>query len=104
MNLVIASNNGRLTVKDNSGKSVVIDAGNTAKLVNKMTRDYEFDQNKTSATSIAVSSFAAVHEISEPLCYNSDGRYDAGWRTAAAKQAAARNYKQLLKMANNYKD
>ena len=104
VNLVIASNNGRLTVKDNSGKSVVIDAGNTAKLVNKMTRDYEFDQNKTSATSIAVSSFAAVHEISEPLCYNSDGRYDAGWRTAAAKQAAARNYKQLLKMANNYKD
>lgn len=104
VNLVTSSTNGKLSVKDYSGKTVIIDANSSTKFVNKMTRDYEFDQNRTSAKSIAVSSFAVVHEIDEPLCFNKDGRYDSKWKTAAAKQAAAKNYKQLLQMANNYKD
>lgn len=104
VNITISSTNGRLSVTDHAGKTIVVNANSNDKLVNKMTRDYEFDQRATAATSIAVSSFAAVHEISTPLCFNANGRYDAQWNTAAARKAAARNYKQLVYKANNLKD
>lgn len=106
VNITVKSVDGILTVKDAvPGKApVVIDAGSTDKLVNKMTRDYEFDQAKESATAINVSSFSSVHQISEPLGFTEDGRYDAKWRTPAATKAAGRNYEQLKKIANNFKD
>lgn len=101
VNITTQSTNGVLTVKDNAGKTITINAKNSDKLSNKMTRDYEFDKEKSSATSIAVSSFAVVHEISDPLCYTSTGRYDGAWSTSAAKKAAAKNYAKLVKTANN---
>lgn len=104
VNLTIASSNGTLTVRDHAGQTITINANSSDKLVNKMTRDYEYNTAKESASSIAVSSFAAVHEISTPLCYNANGRYDAQWSTAAARKAAANNYKQLVHKANNLKD
>lgn len=105
VNITISSSNGRLTVRDHSGQTITINANSSDKLVNKMTRDYEFDSNATgSPSSIAVSSFAAVHEVSTPLCYTTSGRFDAQWSTAAARKAAARNYKQLVYKANNLKD
>ena len=64
------STDGILTVTDATGHSVKIDARSTTKLVNRMTRDYEFDTRATSAKSISVSSFAVVHQISEPLKAN----------------------------------
>lgn len=105
VNLNVESTDGVLTVKDESGQTITIDAGDNSRLVNKMTRDYEFDNVKESATSIAVSSFAVVHQISTPLCFYPDtnGRYDAKWSTEAAVEAAARNYQQLVKSANNIK-
>ena len=63
------STDGILTVTDATGHSVRINANSTDKLVNKMTRDYEFDARAASAKSISVSSFAVVHQISEPLKY-----------------------------------
>lgn len=97
--LTTKSSNGILTVTDVAGHSVKIDA-NGSKLVNKMTRDYEFNTSASSASSISVSSFAVVHEISEPLFFNSSMRYDSAWRTASAKQNTARNYQQMLKKVN----
>ena len=52
---------------------------NAERIVNKMARDYEFDQDKKTATSIAVSSFAVIHQVSTPLCYSKSKRYDDTW-------------------------
>lgn len=104
VNIVVESHNGRLTVKDNAQNEIVVDANNSARLSNKMTRDYEFDTTKENAKSIAVSSFAVVHELDRPLCFNANNRYDSQWSTLTARKAAARNYSQLVKMANNLKD
>lgn len=103
VNLTVQSTDGILTVKDEAGQTITINANDSQRLVNKMTRDYEFDKVKESATSIAVSSFAVVHQISTPLCFSTTGRYDAAWNTQAAMEAAAQNYKQLVKSANNVK-
>ena len=51
-----------------------------------------------------VSSSAVVHEIASPLCYTTTGRYDDKWATAAARQAAAKNYAATKKLSNNFKD
>lgn len=64
------STDGILTVTDATGHSIRIDANSTTRLVNKMTRDYEFDARAASAKNISVSSFAVVHQVSEPLRYN----------------------------------
>ncbi len=105
VNINIESTDGVLTVRDEAGQTIEIDAADKKRQVNKMTRDYEFDAIKQAATAIAVSSFAVVHQISTPLCFypDTDGRYDKLWRTEDAVQAAARNYQQLVKSANNIK-
>lgn len=104
VNITSQSTDGVLTVQDESGQTLTFKADDTQKLVNKMVRDYEFDANRESASSIAVSSFAVVHQTSTPLCYSKSGRYDDAWRTEAAVQATARNYGQLVKLANNFND
>ena len=49
-----------------------------SRLVNMMARDYEFVmENAQKALYSNSSSFAVVHEISEPLGYNKNGNY--GW-------------------------
>ena len=104
VNITSQSTDGVLTVQDESGQTLTFKADDTQKLVNKMVRDYEFDANRESASSIAVSSFAVVHQTSTPLCYSKSGRYDDAWRTEAAVQATARNYGQLVKLANNFNE
>ena len=75
--VVLSGGNGQLTVSDlKSGHSVIISAGDSQKVVNKMTRDYWFNAKKTSATSIITSSFCAVHQISEPLYGNASGKFN----------------------------
>lgn len=102
VNISVKGQDGILSVTDEA-KTITINAkGNL--LVNKMTRDYEFDKNAQSATAINVSSFAAVHEINQPLSYTRDGMYNANWSTAAAKKQAAKNYQQTLKQVKNLKD
>ncbi len=103
VNITVQSTDGVLSVKDAvAGKSpLIINANSTDKLVNKMARDYEFNDLKESATSIAVSSFTTVHQISDPLGYTENGRYDEKWATPAAIKAAGKNYQQLKQFANN---
>lgn len=79
VNITTKSTGGMLTVTDAAEQSIVIDANDTERIVNKMARDYEFDQDKKTATSIAVSSFAVIHQVSTPLCYSKSKRYDDTW-------------------------
>lgn len=74
-NLTTRSSGGILTVTDEEGTSIRIDANASDRIVNKMARDYEYNDTKANATSIAVSSFAVIHQVSTPLCYNKDGIY-----------------------------
>lgn len=87
-NIKVSSSNGTLSVYDayraaQGLEPVKIVAENlndatkpSSKVVNKMTRDLKFDKEAKSATSILSSSFAVVHQISTPLCYSKNGRYD----------------------------
>lgn len=102
VNIAVKSVAGILSVTDQA-KTITIDA-NGSKIVNMMTRDYEFDKKKESATAIATSSFAAVHEISQPLSFTASGMYNEKWSTANAKKLAAQNYKKALEQVKNLKD
>ena len=104
VNITTQAKNGVLTINDASGNNITVDAKNASLLSNKMTRDYEYNNVKNSATSIAVSSSAVVHEVSVPLCYTTTGRYDDKWSTNAARKAAAKNYSATKKLSNNFKD
>lgn len=77
--LTTKSKDGKLTVKDEFGQEIEIYADDNQRLVNKMTRDYEYD-DAVQPTSIAVSSFAVVHQVSKPLCHSKSGRYDDAWK------------------------
>ena len=73
----ISGGNGQLTVTDmKAGHSVTISATDASRMVNKMARDYWFDNTKTSASSIVTSSFCAIHQISEPLYGNASGKFN----------------------------
>lgn len=76
--LVVGSQDGVLTVSDGkSGHKITVKASDAgSRLVNKMTRDYWFTSDRSNASAIQTSSFCAVHQISEPLYYNNDGRFD----------------------------
>ena len=75
--VVLQGGNGQLTVSDlKAGHSIAINASDTQRLVNKMTRDYWFNSGKASASAILTSSFCSVHQISEPLYNNASGRFD----------------------------
>ena len=69
------SGGGQIVVKDMAGNSVTVSTA-SGLLVNKMTRDYWFDTDRSQASKITTSSFCAVHEVSQPLCPNKNGRYD----------------------------
>ena len=104
VNITTQAKNGVLTINDASGNTITVDAKNASLLSNKMTRDYEYNNVKNSATSIAVSSSAVVHEVSVPLCYTTTGRYDDKWSTNAARKAAAKNYSATKKLSNIFND
>lgn len=68
MTINVDGGNGRLLVTDASGTTHTISAGGNN--VNKMAREFDFDKNASEATYMKSSSFAAIHEISQPLYYN----------------------------------
>ena len=77
MEVRISGGNGQLTVSDmKAGHAVTVNATDTGRLVNKMTRDYWLNNVKTAATGIETSSFCAVHQISEPLYVNASGKFN----------------------------
>jgi len=74
--LNVSGGNGELTVKDLAQNSITVKSTESSKIVNKMTRDYWFNDDKGSATGIETSSFCAIHQISQPLCGNTSGKFN----------------------------
>src|SRR5574344_2339592 len=96
--LTVTGGNGVLTVKDNRKQLHNIYASSSDKLVNVMTRDFEFDAAKTSATKVVTSSFGVIHEIRTPLYYNSTTSYDT-WSSAKGLSVWRKIYS--IRKANN---
>ena len=70
--------NGRIHVTDAAGEKV-IDPSNSSLLSNQMTRDMEFNANRNNDNNyVTASSYAVVHEISQPLSYYSNMDYSQG--------------------------
>jgi hypothetical protein len=90
--LTVGGSNGQMTITDNSGQTITIDANSTTQYVNVMARDYEL--NKKSHI-INNSSFAVVHEISTPLHPHAAGRYDTMWTGSNARARMAAYRKQF---------
>ena len=72
----LSGGNGQIVVTDANGHTVTVDASNSGKMVNKMTRDFWFNADKTAATTFETSSFCAVHQISEPLYNDNTGSFN----------------------------
>lgn len=68
----VSGGDGKLYISDATSTTKTIDV-NSGLMVNEMTRDFEFDKNKTSATYVTASSFAVIHELSTPLSYDPNG-------------------------------
>lgn len=96
--LNVSGGNNVMTVKDNADNAVHINAASTGKVTNFMTRDYVFSGSRNTGK-IETSSFAVVHEIGTPLCYDKSGRYDAAWKSnsPADKQRLAQHRAAVLK-------
>ncbi len=91
--LTVTGSGGQLTVRDNLGQTVTVNAANAAKISNRMTRDYVLNK---SSYSITTSSFAVVHQISTPLSTHAGtDRYDGMWSKAGARRRLAA-YRQLF--------
>lgn len=91
----------QFSVTDAANQTITINQDRN-KMYNKMTRDYVFTRDPKDArnlltNSISTSSFAVVHEISQPLCPYANGRYDGMWATAKAKQGLVAHRKFFLK-------
>ena len=92
--LYVSGGSDKLYVTDLAGNTITINGNDSdrEKLVNYMTRDYTFYK-----WMINTSSFAAIHEISEPLCINKSKRYDDRFasNTEAAKQSRIKRLNAL---------
>ncbi|MBP3788991.1 MAG: fasciclin domain-containing protein [Prevotella sp.] len=83
--LRITGSGGQMTVSDDfGGHTVTVNANDQSKVSNQMTREFWYDKIAREATSITTSSFCVVHQISEPLCNSSDGKYSS--RRAASRR------------------
>lgn len=72
----ISGGQGVMTITDLNGQEVQVNANDGQRIVNKMTRDYWFNSDKSNASAITTSSFCAVHQISKPLYNSKGGRFD----------------------------
>lgn len=83
--LTISGGNGKIIIEDATGTPKEVSASGN-KMVNVMTRDYEFVmENAQKALYSNSSSFAVLHEISEPLGYNKNSDYTPKKSVAGAK-------------------
>ena len=92
MRLKVSGGGGQIVVQDATGQQVVVKEDGQ-RIVNKLTRDYVFDNAASSATAIRTSSFAVVHQINTPLNYDENAsnskRYDGLWTGSNAKKKLA---------------
>lgn len=63
----VSGGNGHIEVVDAAGVTHIVDGKNSAKITNKMARDYWFTSSRSTATEIYTSSFCVIHEIDEAL-------------------------------------
>lgn len=95
----VSGGNGRIVITDKNGNNITIDAADANKLSNKMTRDYVIQvkgSGRTENRSISTSSFAVVHQISQPLSTHAGtDRYDAAW-TGTGAQARLKAFRRLF--------
>lgn len=98
--LILSGGNGKLIVVDESGTTHTINSSSTDEVSNIMTRDFEFDKEAKSATSLTTSSFAVIHELTTPLYNTSTKRYDGAWSSAKAMAKSVQKYLRL-KASNN---
>jgi len=85
--LTITGGSGKITIQDKNGQQIEIDANNSAKISNQMTRDYVINSSRHT---ISTSSFAVVHQISTPLSTHAgQQRYDALWNGYGARKRMA---------------
>lgn len=84
--LSVSGGNDVLRVTDAAGITHNINGNGIA--VNVMTRDYQFEKGSTpdNATYVDASSFAVIHEISQPLHYRSNGKFDTGVSNAKSRR------------------
>lgn len=76
---VSVDGSGVISITDAAGTKT-IDPSNTALLSNEMTRDMEFDKNRSYQNNyVTSSSCAVVHELTQPLSYNADMDYSQGF-------------------------
>jgi uncharacterized surface protein with fasciclin (FAS1) repeats len=95
--LKVTGGNNVIDIVDNRGVKHEIST-TSGLMVNKMARDYVFDNTASKAASINTSSFAVIHELSEPLNYHTNtDLYNAGWSSAKAMKSAIYRYKKFLK-------
>lgn len=96
--LAVSGANGTLNVKDRAGITHTITAG-SSQYVNRMARDYQFayDSESDATPHISTSSYAVIHELSQPLYLYTTKRYDAAYKTNAAKVASVRRLNALVK-------
>ncbi len=85
LELRVSGGSGKLNVTDGAGVTHTIDANDSSKKSNMMTRDYWFNAERTRASEIYTSSFCVVHEISEPL---NSGKLGMSWASRAARKSA----------------
>lgn len=97
--ITISGGGGKINVTDGHGTVHTVDANNTGRLSNIMTRDYWFDGSTTPgsyrASEIKTSSFCVIHELSEVMNWQTEARFDKAWRTPAAKSRSLNEYKRL---------
>ncbi|MBR1484481.1 MAG: hypothetical protein IJ612_02160 [Prevotella sp.] len=90
--LSVSGGDNKLLVVDKLQQQISIDASNTQRLSNQMTRDYVLNKSQHQITT---SSFAVVHQISTPLSSHATQRYDELWSGAGARQRLAA-YRKLF--------
>lgn len=84
----IAGGNNKIVITDGANEQHVVDANDASKLSNAMARDYWFNANALSATSITTSSFCAVHELSKPFYLFRDSQGNPTWSPAVVNANA----------------
>jgi uncharacterized surface protein with fasciclin (FAS1) repeats len=76
----VSCSGGLLTVTDGGGQAHTVNANDGTKLSNIMARDYWLNKSPGEGNnSILTSSFCVIHEITEPLYFDSTLKYNAAW-------------------------
>ena len=83
MKLIVSGGGGRIYVKDEAGLTHTVTANSSSNL---MARDYWFDSDRMTASSIYTSSFCVVHELTDVLNPWKAGDADSPWSAGSRRK------------------